>query len=138
MPVVMSILSTIGIAALAGLLDQDLVRADTPAGRPGVLRSTHFPAKAKQVIYLHMVGGPAQMDLYDYKPVMRDWYDRDYYAASQYRNPRGPASGTEKVLRGGSWLCTESYCQGYRVAARNATLPDSSLPHVGFRCVRNE
>jgi hypothetical protein len=29
------------------------------------------------VIYLHMVGGPSQMDLYDYKPVMREWFDKD-------------------------------------------------------------
>ncbi len=37
----------------------------------------HFPAKAKRVIYLHMVGGPAQMDLFDYKPIMSEWYDKD-------------------------------------------------------------
>src|SRR6185436_8709513 len=37
----------------------------------------HFPAKAKQVIYLHMVGGPPQMDLYDYKPQMQEHYDKD-------------------------------------------------------------
>ena len=36
-----------------------------------------FAAKAKHVIYLHMVGGPPQMDLYDYKPVMQEWYDKD-------------------------------------------------------------
>ncbi len=38
---------------------------------------THFTPKAKRVIYLHMVGGPPQMDLYDYKPQMRAWYDKD-------------------------------------------------------------
>ena len=37
----------------------------------------HFAPKAKQVIYLHMVGGPAQMDLFDYKPTMQEWYDKD-------------------------------------------------------------
>lgn len=37
----------------------------------------HFAPKAKHVIYLHMVGGPSQIDLYDYKPVMNDWYDKD-------------------------------------------------------------
>ena len=37
----------------------------------------HFAAKAKHVIYLHMVGGPSQMDLYDYKPEMDEWYDKD-------------------------------------------------------------
>ena len=37
----------------------------------------HFAPKAKQVIYLHMVGGPPQQDLFDYKPVMNEWYDKD-------------------------------------------------------------
>jgi hypothetical protein len=36
-----------------------------------------FAPKAKRVIYLHMVGGPAQMDLFDYKPGMKDFYDKD-------------------------------------------------------------
>ena len=51
------------------------------AGRPQADRAAplgpHFPGKAKHVIYLHMVGGPSQMDLYDYKPKMDDWYDKD-------------------------------------------------------------
>src|SRR3954469_22484058 len=37
----------------------------------------HFAAKAKHVIYLHMVGGPSQLDLYDYKPEMNAYYDKD-------------------------------------------------------------
>ncbi len=37
----------------------------------------HFAPKAKRVIYLHMVGGPSQMDLFDFKPQMKDWYDKD-------------------------------------------------------------
>jgi hypothetical protein len=37
----------------------------------------HFAPTAKRVIYLHMVGGPSQMDLFDYKPGMNDWYDKD-------------------------------------------------------------
>jgi hypothetical protein len=41
----------------------------------------HFAARAKQVIYLHMVGGPSQIDLYDYKPKMNDWYDKDLPAS---------------------------------------------------------
>jgi hypothetical protein len=63
----------LGAAALASLFGQEKGTANEPAG---ALR-THFPAKAKQIIYLHMVGGPAQMDLYDHKPKMRDWYDKD-------------------------------------------------------------
>jgi hypothetical protein len=37
----------------------------------------HFAPKAKRVIYLHMVGGPSQMDMFDYKPQMNEWYDKD-------------------------------------------------------------
>jgi hypothetical protein len=37
----------------------------------------HFAPRAKQVIWLHMVGGPSQMDLFDYKPVMKDWFNKD-------------------------------------------------------------
>lgn len=59
-----------GAAALAALWGQRNSAA-SPALGP------HFPAKAKQVIYLHMVGGPSQLDLFDYKPKMRDWYDKD-------------------------------------------------------------
>src|SRR6059036_261916 len=62
----------IGIAALASLLDRDLARADQSAGRPGVLTTTHFPARAKRVIYLFMSGGPSHIDLFDYKPKLKE------------------------------------------------------------------
>jgi hypothetical protein len=51
--------------------------ADTATGIDAALAATHFPTKCKHVIYLHMVGGPSQMDLYDYKPRMADFYDKD-------------------------------------------------------------
>jgi len=65
----------LGTAALASLMGE---RADAsaPTGPTGAV-PRHFPAKAKQVIYLHMVGGPPQMDMYDYKPLMHQWYDKD-------------------------------------------------------------
>ena len=44
---------------------------------PAALPTTHFPPRAKRVIYLHMVGGPSQLDLYDYKPKMAEFYDKD-------------------------------------------------------------
>src|SRR4029079_1033449 len=69
----------LGGAALASLTGGALassVRSSSTAGGPA-LPMTHFAPKAKQVIYLHMVGGPSQMDLFDYKPKMRDWYDKD-------------------------------------------------------------
>src|SRR5581483_662603 len=59
----------LGTAALATLLGPDRARAAAP--------QTHHRPKAKQVIYLHMVGGPAQMDLYDYKPKMAEYFDKE-------------------------------------------------------------
>src|SRR5213593_4941399 len=57
----------IGMAALASLLERDLISAEGPAsgGLPGL---PHFPPKAKRVIYLFQSGAPSQMDLFDYKP----------------------------------------------------------------------
>ncbi|MFN8824447.1 MAG: DUF1501 domain-containing protein [Planctomycetota bacterium] len=40
-------------------------------------RGPHFAPRAKRVIYLHMEGGPSQLDLFDHKPHLVDWYDRD-------------------------------------------------------------
>jgi len=62
----------LGGAALLSILGQSAAGEST--GRPA---GPHFPPKTKRVIYLHMVGGPSQMDLFDYKPVMRDMYDKD-------------------------------------------------------------
>lgn len=64
----------LGYAALASLLGG---RANAASGIDGGGVTPHFPAKCKNIIYLHMVGGPPQMDLYDYKPKMKDFYDKD-------------------------------------------------------------
>src|SRR5213595_745992 len=66
--------SFMGAAALGALAPQFIFGAEKKSQSP---LGPYFPAKAKQVIYLHMVGGPPQMDLYDYKPVMGDYYDKD-------------------------------------------------------------
>lgn len=60
----------LGFAALSSLVGPGA------HARPGAV-ATHLPPKAKRVIYLHMVGGPSQMDLFDYKPEMMKWYDKD-------------------------------------------------------------
>ena len=66
-----------------------------------------------------------------------DWFQGDYYHRSPRENPRGPAQGIEKVLRGGSWLCEPNYCHGYRVSHRNHSGIDTGLNHVGFRCAQD-
>jgi formylglycine-generating enzyme len=77
-----------------------------------------------------------------------DWYDADYYTSlnkTTTANPQGPAKSNDpediytpkKSLRGGSFLCNDSYCSGYRVARRMKSSPDTGLEHTGFRCVRD-
>ena len=49
-------------------------------------------------------------------------------------DPVGPAHGDGRTLKGGSYLCHESYCRRYRPAARMSSTPDSSAGNIGFRC----
>lgn len=65
----------------------------------------------------------------------QDWFDPSYYSHSEARNPRGPESGDRRVMRGGSYLCHDSYCNRYRVSARNSNTPDSTSGNTGFRVV---
>ena len=65
-----------------------------------------------------------------------DWFGTGFSAQSVLHDPAGPAAGTAKVMKGGSFLCHASYCNRYRVAARTSNTPDSSASNIGFRCVR--
>ncbi|HEU4632790.1 MAG TPA: formylglycine-generating enzyme family protein [Flavisolibacter sp.] len=77
-----------------------------------------------------------------------DWYKADYYksvANTTSFNPLGPGKSFDpddpytpkKSLRGGSFLCNDDYCSGYRVARRMKSSPDTGLEHTGFRCVKD-
>jgi sulfatase modifying factor 1 len=78
-----------------------------------------------------------------------DWYQRDLYRQRAGRgvvfNPRGPDHSIDfqqplvpqRVQRGGSFLCNDSYCSRYRPSARHGCSPDTGMSHVGFRCVRS-
>ncbi len=78
-----------------------------------------------------------------------DLYNYNYYKQLPVNgpnlNPKGPAKSfdpdepyaTKRVIRGGSFLCNESYCSGYRVSRRMKSTEDSGMEHVGFRCVSN-
>ncbi len=61
-----------------------------------------------------------------------DWHDWSYYATSPGTDPRGPATGAFRVIRGGAW---GSYAYHCRVAYRNAGLPDENSYSIGFRVV---
>jgi formylglycine-generating enzyme required for sulfatase activity len=80
-----------------------------------------------------------------------DWYRPDYYAqlaraGGVVRNPQGPDSSFDptepdqqkRVLRGGSFLCTDQYCTRYMVGARGKGEISSGSNHLGFRCVKLE
>ena len=77
-----------------------------------------------------------------------DWYAYDYYttlADKKAVNPQGPDTSydpyqpylKQKVMRGGSFLCNDAYCSGYRVAARMKSSPDTGLQHTGLRLVKD-
>jgi formylglycine-generating enzyme required for sulfatase activity len=66
-----------------------------------------------------------------------DWFGADYYARSPSASPSGPVTGDARVMRGGSYLCHDSYCHRYRVAARSANAPDSFAANLGFRCAND-
>jgi sulfatase modifying factor 1 len=64
-----------------------------------------------------------------------DWFDRGYYSRSPFEDPTGPAGGTHRTMRGGSYLCHASYCNRYRVDACSGNEPTSSTGNLGFRVV---
>jgi formylglycine-generating enzyme required for sulfatase activity len=61
-----------------------------------------------------------------------DWHAQELSATR--RDPRGPSSGSTRVLKGGSYLCHASYCNRYRVAGRTHNEPEASTGNMGFRC----
>jgi formylglycine-generating enzyme len=78
-----------------------------------------------------------------------DWYHVEAYArvagTGLVVNPPGPRefldpkepSVPKRVIRGGSFLCHVSYCEGYRPGARRGIAQDTGMSHIGFRCVQS-
>ena len=63
----------------------------------------------------------------------QDWYDTDYYSVSPSTDPSGPASGSSRVSRGGSWVDFATFC---RSADRSWFIPSSTFSGLGFRLAR--
>ena len=90
--------------------------------------------------------------LYDMAGNVWEWnndlYAFNYYAAVEkgIKNPKGPSKsedpddnyGQKYCIRGGSFLCNEGYCSGYRNARRMKETPDTGMEHIGFRCVSDK
>jgi formylglycine-generating enzyme len=77
-----------------------------------------------------------------------DWYRADAYSQATpgaiTSNPSGPADAADpaepgvakRVMRGGSFLCTDQYCTRYMAGTRGKGEPDTGTNHLGFRCVK--
>ncbi len=64
-----------------------------------------------------------------------DSFDVSYYSRSPAFDPRGPEDNGTRVMRGGSYLCHDSYCNRYRNSARSSNTRSSSTGNLGFRTV---
>lgn len=72
-----------------------------------------------------------------------DWYgstrDEETCCAADSYDPRQPQfTVPRKVIKGGSFLCADSYCMRYRPAARRPQQVDTGMSHIGFRCITRQ
>jgi formylglycine-generating enzyme required for sulfatase activity len=66
-----------------------------------------------------------------------DWFSSDYHVSSSRENPLHSMPTGKRSMRGGSFLCHDSYCNRYRLAARGANTPSTTSSNCGFRVAGN-
>jgi sulfatase modifying factor 1 len=81
--------------------------------------------------------GETELGLTDMGGNVWEWTSSWFRSYSNRDKPFIPSPESQKVLRGGSFLCHASYCHGYRVSARSKTPPSNNMFHIGFRGVKD-
>ena len=117
----------LGAAALYSLLEKDSASAKSAQLRanPGIPSLPHFNPKAKRVIYLFMAGGPSHIDLFDYKPVMKELHGQELpESVRQGQRLTGMTSGQS------SFPCVAPMFKFSRRGERGTWINDEILPHT--------
>lgn len=111
----------------------NLKGATIPGGYGGEIRGPNLQRTCARGSYAANAWG-----LYDMHGNVGEWcwdcYDKAYYSVAPYRDPIGPAAGTHRVWRSGSWMVGETSC---RSSSRNSVTPDERKDYLGFRVARN-
>jgi hypothetical protein len=111
----------IGSVALASLMGDRTAAATLDERGPLAPRSAHFPPRARNVIFLNMVGGPSQLDLFDYKPELVRWHGRRLDTAAIKDTPFTTPNEDGYFCHGPQWK--------FRQAGRNGAWLSELLPH---------
>jgi serine/threonine protein kinase len=107
---------------------KEILDPDFQDGFPDTSPVGYFPAGASPYGVMDMAGNVWEW--------VNDWYDPNYYSTRTTNNPQGPASGTARVLRGGSWFGGRGDVRSVDRYKYNPA--NKSFNHFGFRCVKTD